>query len=474
MGDLLRGSGRHSLSDRLGLANSAMALVTLIIAGVIAYLALSRQLDEQGMEELRSKAQAFAHILSEVSEPLSGAAGQHQLRSALFGHEDLHLLVMDARDGRPHFASSALAEASAGPTRSAVPGPDPVLWSFRPAYPVASIVVSGSTARRDQVRAVLSLDRSRDHRLLAEFIWGSAFSFSIFWVVLLVGSWWIARIELAPLVRFSDMAVRIRAGSLSHRLETHDLPGDLAVLGAEFNAMLARIEEGMRRMANFSADLAHELRTPIGILYGRTQVALSRTRSKEELRRVLEDNVLELERLSRLVTDMLFIAQDEDASAVAAMTPLDLRGVAEGIIEFLSVVADERGVRLSVSGDASVVAHELLIQRAVMNLLSNAIRHADPNSEVRIALSRSPHGAVIEVINQGAPIPDEHLGRIFQRFYRMDESRTRDAGGSGLGLAIVETIARLHGGTVSAECRSGRETRFRLELPEGGADSRPA
>lgn len=451
-----------------------MALVTLIIAGAIAYLALARQLDDQSTEGLRSKAQALEHILREVSEPLSGAAGQHQLRSALFGHEDLHLLVMDARDGRQLFASSTLAEASDGPTRSAAPGPAPVLWSAGAAYPVASIVVSSSTARRDEVRAVLSVDRSRDHRLVADFIWGSALSFSIFWVVLLVGSWWIARIELAPLVRFSDMAVRIRAGSLSHRLETHDLPGDLAVLGAEFNAMLARIEEGMRRMANFSADLAHELRTPIGILYGRTQVALSRTRSKEELRRVLEDNVLELERLSRLVTDMLFIAQYEDASAVAAMTPLDLRWVAEGIIEFLSVIADERGVRLSVSGDASVVAHELLIQRAVMNLLSNAIRHADPNSEVHIALSWSPHGAVIEVINQGAPIPDEHLGRIFQRFYRMDESRTRDAGGSGLGLAIVETIARLHGGTVSAECRSGRETRFRLELPEGGADSRPA
>lgn len=451
-----------------------MALVTLIIAGVIAYLALARQLDDQSTKELRSKAESLAHILSEVSEPLSGEAGQHQLRSALFGHEDLHLLVMDARDGRPLFASSTLAEASDGPTRSAVPGPALVLWSVGAAYPVASIVVSSSTARRDEVRAVLSLDRSRDHRLLVDFISGSALSFSIFWVVLLVGSWWIARIELAPLVRFSEMAVRIRAGSLSHRLETHDLPRDLAVLGAEFNAMLAGIEEGMRRMANFSADLAHEFRTPIGILYGRTQVALSRTRSEEELRQVLEDNVLELERLSRLVTDMLFIAQDEDASLAVAMTQLDLRRVAEGVVEFLVLTAEERGVRLRVSGNVSVVAHELLIQRAVMNLLSNAITHADANSDVRITLGQSPHGTVIEVINQGEPIPDEHLSRIFQRFYRMDESRTRDVGGSGLGLAIVETIARLHGGTVSAECRPGRETRFRLELPGDGAGGRPA
>jgi two-component system heavy metal sensor histidine kinase CusS len=243
------------------------------------------------------------------------------------------------------------------------------------------------------------------------------------------------------------------------------LPRELGALADEFNSMLVRIEQGMQRISNFSADLAHELRTPIGILYGRTQVALSRERSEGELREVLEDNVLELERLSRLVSDMLFIAQEAESNVADTVTTVDLRKTADSVAEFMSLVAQERGITFSVTGEAEVTANEPLIQRALTNLISNAIKHADVGSCIRIEIGRAAKGVGLEVINQGEPIPAAQLRRIFERFHRLDASRARQDGGTGLGLAIVDAIATRHGGRVWAECRPGRRTHFRLELP---------
>jgi len=443
-----------------------MALITLVIAGGLAYSALFQQLEKRSTAELRAKASALAQMLGGISESLSSPAGQSHLRRTMFGHEDLHLGVKDADDGRLIFVSSPLAEASMERIEGTRSNSEPVLWNFKASSPVASYVVVSATEDGEALTAVISLDRSRDHRLLREFVWGSAFAYTVFWALLLIGSSWIARAELAPLARFSDMAIQIGSGALDHRVDIRGLPEDLTALGLKFNAMLDRIEDGMRGMANFSADLAHELRTPIGILLGRTQLALSRPRSEGELRRVLEENVMELERLSQMVSDMLFIAQGEEATTAIGMTHVDLRDVADGVVEFLASVADTRTVTVRVLGAASIVAHQLLVQRAIFNLLSNAIRHADPGTAVQVVLGRTSVGAHIEVVNRGAPIPERHLDRIFERFYRMDESRARDAGGSGLGLAIVATIAKLHAGRVTVQCRGERETCFRLELAD--------
>jgi two-component system heavy metal sensor histidine kinase CusS len=162
---------------------------------------------------------------------------------------------------------------------------------------------------------------------------------------------------------------------------------------------------------------------------------------------------------------MLFIAQEAESNVHEAMTVVDLRKASEGVAEFMSAAGEERGVSLRVTGNAKAAASKVLIQRALMNLISNAIKHADRGSEIRIGLDRTDNGAVIEVSNQGDPIPAIHLQQIFERFYRVDPSRSRDEGGTGLGLAIVDAIAKRHGGRVWAECGPGRETRFRLEFP---------
>ncbi|MPZ45747.1 MAG: heavy metal sensor histidine kinase [Betaproteobacteria bacterium] len=461
---------RMSLAGRLALVNAVIALITIAIAGCVSYLALARELDRHADAELWSKAQALAHTFAELPDATSRDAWQQGVRTALYGHEDLHVAIVDGRNKEALFASSALAEEALTRIDWRAQGVDPAFWQFKPSYPVASVAMPIRLAQGDNLKVVLSQDRSREELLLARFTSGVIAAFLALWALLLVGSWWIARLELAPLERFSQMAARTGAGSLGHRLELNGLPRELAVLADEFNSMLVRIEQGMERISNFSGDLAHELRTPIGILYGRTQVALSRGRTEDELRQVLEDNVLELERLSRLVSDMLFIAQEAESNVADLMTKVDFRKLAEMVTEFMSLAAEERGIVFAVTGDAGVIANEVLIQRALTNLISNAIKHADTGSSVRIQIGRSGNGAAVEVINQGEPIPAIQLKRIFERFYRLDASRTRQDGGTGLGLAIVDAIAKRHGGRVSAECGPGRETRFRLELPDQKGD----
>ena len=236
-------------------------------------------------------------------------------------------------------------------------------------------------------------------------------------------------------------------------------------MAVEFNKMLERIDEGYRRLQDFSGDLAHELRTPLATLLGRTQVALSQTRSVAELREVLEGNIEELERLSRLTSDMLFIASAEHDSTAIQMEAVDLAKEARRVADFLALIAEEKGVQLQVSGTAPPIpADHLLIQRAITNLVSNAIRHAIAGSTVIMEVASNGDTAAVKVTNKGEGIAPADQERIFDRFYRVDSGRARLKGGNGLGLAIVKSIAAAHEGNVSVLSASGR-TSFTLTFP---------
>lgn len=202
-------------------------------------------------------------------------------------------------------------------------------------------------------------------------------------------------------------------------------------------------------------------------LLGRTQVVLSQPRTVEQLTDLLENNVDELQRLSRLVSDMLFLAQADNAQTAVARRDLDLADQARTVAEFLQLLADERGIKISVAGSARVTADGGLVQRAITNLLSNAVRHGAQGTPVTVTVSSDALNATLEVANQGGPIAPGHLERIFDRFYRVDSSRARDLGGTGLGLAIVKAIMGLHGGRVAATSSGSGETRFTLYFPRG-------
>ncbi len=278
-------------------------------------------------------------------------------------------------------------------------------------------------------------------------------------------AWWAARRGLAPLRDMRERARRVTAHQLDERMPVASVPVEMAELAAELNTMLERLQRDFQRLSEFSSDLAHELRTPISNLLTQTQVTLAQPRDAASYRDTLASNAEEFQRLGRMVSDMLLLAQTQHGLALPHREPVALHQLAQALFDFFDVVAEEKGVTLALEGQATTQGDRLMLQRAISNLLSNAIRHAPEHSGVRVLLSNTNGEASLCVDNAGPPIGPEHLPRLFDRFYRVDKSRAHlSAEGTGLGLAITRAIMEAHGGTVSVDSHE-ETTRFCLQFP---------
>jgi two-component system, OmpR family, heavy metal sensor histidine kinase CusS len=276
--------------------------------------------------------------------------------------------------------------------------------------------------------------------------------------VVSVGANWHVRRQLRPL---HDLAAQTRAISpsrLDQRLQLADPAEELLPWIDQFNALMQRLERSYAQLEGFNADVAHELRTPLANLMGQTEVVLSRERPVAELRDTLASNLEEMQRLSAMVNDMLFLSQADRGAVARRGETLSLAALAHQVAEFHEGPLHDARLRLQVQGDAWLPVDESLVKRAVSNLLGNAIRFATAGSTVVIGIATEADGAVrVEVQNQGPPLTPEALPRLFDRFFRADQSRCCDAGEPhhGLGLAIVAGIARMHAGRTIAHSADG-------------------
>lgn len=274
--------------------------------------------------------------------------------------------------------------------------------------------------------------------------------------VSVLAAWFAVQRGHAPIRRMSARMREITSERLDVRVDPASVPVELVELVVSFNALLERIERSFQRLSNVSADIAHELRTPVTNLTTQTQVALSRARSADDYREVLYSNLEEYERMAAMIGDMLFLAQTDHGLARIARDPVDLGVEVRGLFEYFDAWAEERGVSLALEGEAPPVRGDRsMLRRALSNLLSNAIRHTPRGQTVTVRLRQVGSGAEVAVENPGAGIAPEHLPRLFERFYRVDPSRRREGDGAGLGLAIVESIAQAHEGAVSVASRDG-------------------
>ena len=453
--------GETSLALRIAWASVLFGLIVSAVAASLGYWTLARELDARVAKSLAGRQVLLLYVLSEMKDPNDIPANGHRFADLLIGHNDLNLAVVDPRDGRvlASFSRAAMESVDrfANASTSAV-----LPWQGRDGQHYASRVSTGTLADGEHVRFVLSLDLQADRQLLGAFVRATVLGLPVLLLMVALGSWTIARMGLAPLKRFTRLASTITSNNLAQRLARPGLPVELRELAGDFNAMLQRIDEGVTRLSEFSGDLAHEMRTPVATLLGRTQVALSKGRTIDELRDVLAGNVEELDRLTRLIADMLFLARADQGAAVLERSQVDLAGEARRVAEFLSIVAEERGVRVEVQGEATATADRILVQRAITNLLTNAIRHADAPGVVSVTVRQSDGQAIVEVSNHGKGIAAQQIERMFERFVRLDASRARADGGMGLGLAIVKSIMLAHGGSVSASNEADGLTRFRL------------
>jgi len=311
----------------------------------------------------------------------------------------------------------------------------------------------------------IAQDRSSDERVEREF--------AVLFIIVLTGSVvasgliaiTVTKHGLRPLREMTQSVARVGPTHLKERLAPAEWPRELRPLASAFDEMLKRLDDSFTRLSQFSADLAHELRTPIGNIMGEAQVALTRDRSAEEYREIIESTIAECERLSRIVDNLLFVARVDAEREPIEKKQFDARAAAEKIETFYQTIADDRHVTISCSGNGEIYADPDLFERAVANLLDNALRFTPENGSVQIALSERGTNFEVAVSDNGCGIAPGHLPRVFDRFYRAESSRGSD--GAGLGLALVKSIVDLHGGSATIESEIGRGTTVKLTFPIG-------
>lgn len=268
----------------------------------------------------------------------------------------------------------------------------------------------------------------------------------------------IARIGLRPVNHLSRQAHTLVPGDHHRRLDTVILPVELQNLATSFNGVLARQEVAWKQLESFNADVAHELRTPLTNLIGQTQLGLSRKRNIDEWEELLESNLEELERMTSIVNDMLFLSHAQAGQFATQLTTVSLREETLKTAEYVDPSLAEKTLTIRIDGDMKAQIDRRLFHRALANLLENSARYAPINSVVTVTIKNIDEHVHISVANIGEPIDDIHLVRLFERFYRMDASRTRSDMHHGLGLSIVRAVALMHHGNVYAESKNGINT----------------
>jgi len=274
----------------------------------------------------------------------------------------------------------------------------------------------------------------------------------------------VTRRGLRPLAKMRRMFERVQPAHLNERIEPERWPTELRPLAASFDDMLGRLEDSFTRLSQFSADLAHELRTPIGNMLGEAQVALTRERSSEEYRSTIESTAAECERLSGIIDNLLFLARAESAEQEIERSLFNGRAALEKIASFYQTAAEDRHLNIECSGEGQIFADPALFNRAVGNLIDNALRFTTDGGNIDVSIGTRYGHTEVFVRDTGSGIAPEHLPRVFDRFYRGDPSRS--SAGTGLGLALVKSIAGLHGGSARIESELGRGTTVILAFPD--------
>ncbi|RSF00262.1 heavy metal sensor histidine kinase [Achromobacter aegrifaciens] len=444
-----------SMEIRLTLLLGIIALVVSSIAGYTLFWALKREVQRQEITEVAGKLELINHLIGMQTT----LAQMQDLRGALdnimVGHGNLKTWITLA-DGSVFYGEAPPVDVRPLSGREIrLHSQDG--WNMRG----LRVPLEGTLLPGAELTVAVNL------RPGTQFLYAFATALVLIcatWVgATLVLSAWAVRRSLSPIRRLSQQAARIQPDNLAVRLPEQGIDRELREFTHTFNGMLGRVQTAYQQMEGFNADVAHELRTPLATLISGAEVILSSPRSEQELREVLESNLEELEGLKALVNDMLFLARADGGEPAGDLQEVDVRREVARVAEYYEAALDEAGVSLTAHGAAILMANPRLLRRAIANLLSNAIRATPRGRAIDLYCITRQEEIEIRVRNPGAPIASEALPRIFDRFYRGDDARSRRADGHGLGLAIVRAIARMHGGNAFARCGGqGTEVGFTL------------
>jgi two-component system heavy metal sensor histidine kinase CusS len=445
---------RLSLSSRLALLFAACTAVVSLFAGVLFSRASEAHFVELDQQLLDGKLIGLRRALHDIQSSES----ETRLADELSRQADLSLRITGS-DGQRWYDSSTQL-------------PDKL-----PQTPGLSTLNNGGTDYRvlnaplfvdkpDSPQLTLLLDITHHQHFLQRMqhlIWLTVGLSAL--ATALLGAW-AARSGLRPLRRMSAVARGVSAQSLNARLPEENMPPELAELAHSFNAMLGRLDDSFQRLSAFSADIAHELRTPLSNLLTHTQVTLTRPRPIEDYREALHSNLEELQWMAQLVNDMLYLAKADHGLLTPKREALELAEEVDLLLEYFALLAEDARVTLTREGNARLEGDRSMLRRALSNLLDNALRFTPAEGEVRVRIVEQAKGLSLTVENSGDGIDGALLPRLFDRFYRADPARQEGSSEhAGLGLAITQSIVRAHGGQIHCESGNGW-TRFVIELPK--------
>ncbi|MBA6092876.1 heavy metal sensor histidine kinase [Pseudomonas monteilii] len=453
---------RMSLTTRMSLMFMLAVTAVLTVAG-LSFSNLSRHhfkmLDQQALNEKLISSQKILTGMSSINQ---FSQFKPELEALLGAHRDLTALIIDG-DGKLLFAD---------------PGPVNVpekfrtrinkdLWEWSDQRQMYRGMTSQiSIVGQDKPLTVILVYDVTQHMAFFETLerW-----FLIGLVICALVSaalgWMVASNGLRPIRQVTEVATSMSAKSLKERIPLTPVPKELQQMVLSFNAMLSRLDDAFVRLSNFSADIAHELRTPVSNLMTHTEVVLSRKRNIEDYEDTLYSNLDEFKRMGRMIDDMLFLAKSDNGLITHEIKSINLLEIVEKLIEYYRLLAEDRGISLAVSGKGCATGDVLMLHRALSNLLSNALRYTPEGQSITIDVQQKELSTVIVVENPGTTIAPQHLERLFDRFYRVDPARREGSpSNAGLGLSITRSIVEAHDGKIWCTSTDGK-TAFHIELP---------
>jgi two-component system heavy metal sensor histidine kinase CusS len=447
-------ANKHSMTRRLVALFTLTTLIVVTLTGTALYHVLKDQLQRYQVHQVAGALRDRAYQI-ERADTLERWDRVDKKLTALAPPDDGMRFWVLCADPRFRYGADQAAVTGLQPLgerlqKVGIPGK---------AHPFQVLVQRiGANGVRPAVTLVVGIDTKPFMQAREVFLAALvALSLGAAIVVWLLGRW-VTHIGLQPLQQLSDQAGALGVDTLDQRLAISPLPQELAGVTNAFNGALDRLQGAYTQLDAFNADVAHELRTPLANLIGSTQVALARQRSAPQLEEVLQSNLEELERLRSIVNDMLFLARAARGEAAAAPVDATLAHEVGKAVDFLEIVLDEAGKTVVLEGDLAARAplDVSLFRRALVNLVHNAVLYSSAGAQLQVRIVRGAGCVRVEVVNPGATIDPVHLPRLFDRFYRGDQSRhSGDSHGHGLGLAIVKAIAQMHGGAVFAESQAG-------------------
>lgn len=457
-----------------GYALAGLCLVFLATASL--YLVLRSELEKSTDLFLADKLHVVRTLLRERPDDWDALREEIELESAARRYQQFYIRLLDERD-TPLLTTPGMAEQLdlsllARQIQSRPDHPFSMNGTHGQSFRVTSAPaeVGSPSTRTDTIE--IAIDVSQQEALLAGYRRG--------FLAILLGSiaifpligYQVAQHGIRPVEEIATTARHISSTNLRERIQPEGYPFELASLADTFNKMLDRLEESFERISRFSADMAHDLRTPVNNIRGEAEVALVRARTVDEYRDVLGSCLEEAVRLSDLISDLLFLARAESPLAPLHCERVNVAELLDGVRQYYEASAEDGGILLIMAVGPEPVIAELdrtLLQRAVGNLVSNAVAHTPSGGAIILGTTLGTgveaSTVCIEVSDTGEGIPPEALPKVFDRFYRVDASRSQKSGGSGLGLSIVQGIVMLHGGDVEIASQLGQGTRVTLRIP---------